>query len=262
MHKHHNTTTNTRQAPHSLTRSSTTAAAGNAIRKRPHASRIHAKVHSRSAMRIWPSISKDCEHKVRRKRPVQTEDDTSQEVPKDVIQRRDALIEAYSKWTGRTPIMFIVAGQNRCLAAVMLNPCYSPGSANSWGDNVYFGRISNYEEAFTQVMLTLNLTPAPLAHLEASRFREFVINTVQWRRRLDDVKGARDYPILVMKLHDEKDGYSIDVVEKMYTFYVTRRLALANPHFVTMQFAIDYSYPEGNNIASVVKHGCWSIPKL
>lgn len=137
----------------------------------------------------------------------------------------------------------------------MINPAYNT-QGNSWADNVYFGRVSNFPSVFQHLLHTHNLIPSPKPHSEP-RFREFQLDETIWEQQLGKLKVDSDYPALIVTLSRPDQGYSIETIETLYTFYVIRRLALVNPHMRHLQFEIEHICNVKGVICSVKKIGTW-----
>lgn len=211
---------------------------------------VRTRTHSRNTLRIWPSISMDC---AQQRRP----DPTLMMLPRESIERRNTLVSAYRGWKNRTPILFVCSEQGHCVAATMINPSYNP-RGDTWGENVYFGRVSNFATVFAAFLERNNLAPLPTPHSE-QRFREFTVDPLVWESRIGDFHSEADYPVLLATLPRPDRGYSIETVETLYTFYVIRRMASANPFMKHMQFDIGTDNDLTRKVRSVKKLGVWSV---
>jgi hypothetical protein len=138
----------------------------------------------------------------------------------------------------------------------MINPSYDPRGC-TWGQNVYFGRVSNFDTAFAPFLARNNMKPKPTPHSE-QRFREFVIDPDEWESRLRGFHEESDYPVLFATLTKPEYGYSIEMIETLYTFYVIRRLATTNPSLVHLQFKINENRDITSSICAVNKRGYWN----
>lgn len=170
----------------------------------------------------------------------------------------------YTCWDNRIPIMFLLdKGRKTCVAVLMFNPDYLAkmprGMSHQrwlkrgfdlrvpsrWEHYVMFGRVRNPLECFAHRLVGLEYKER--VHTELA-YMEFGIDTTYYRRCIERTKDVT-YPVLYVEL--AAVDYSMRALERLYLFYVCRKLEATRPG---VQFEMSEAVPY---VAGVTKVGSW-----
>lgn len=193
--------------------------------------------------------------------------------PAEVVEQRKRLSRVlasfYTCWQNRIPLLLLMLPPPRdtvCAAVFMINPDYFAkldseiaitvevvarwraryeSLVPSWSHKVRFGRVVNADKCFA-----IQTKPEGLT-CEEVKFCEFAVDACYHRDRIRLLE-SESYPVLRVTLRT--NSYSIDGLERLYNFYVSRRIVKYNPRLRAVSFEMDSSPP---CVRHVQKQGEW-----